>query len=123
MIFKALQSELFRFKFHSLSSKILKIPEFNLLMSDFDTYHCLADHNSHQYAALHNTAASISSYLFRPKHDFKKILIFRQHFSSTFFGLTMTTVLHPLHICAVHNVRFATPLAWRSPAEARLNSV
>ena len=49
--------------------------------------------------------------------------IFRQHFSSTFFGLTMTTVLHPLHICAVHNVRFATPLAWRSPAEARLNSV
>ena len=32
MIFKALQSELFRFKFHSLSSKILKIPEFSLLI-------------------------------------------------------------------------------------------
>ena len=30
MIFNVLQSELFRFKFHSLSSKILKIPEFNL---------------------------------------------------------------------------------------------
>ena len=30
MIFEALQSELFRFKFHSLSSKILKIPEFSL---------------------------------------------------------------------------------------------
>ena len=32
MFFQALQSELFRFKFHSLGSKILKIPEFNLLM-------------------------------------------------------------------------------------------
>ena len=32
MIFEALQSELFRFKFHSLGSKILKIPEFNLVM-------------------------------------------------------------------------------------------
>ena len=32
MIFEALQSELFRFKFHSLDSKILKFPEFNLLM-------------------------------------------------------------------------------------------
>ena len=30
MIFKALQFELVRFKFHSPSSKILKIPEFNL---------------------------------------------------------------------------------------------
>ena len=30
MIFEALQSELFKFKFDSLSSKILKIPEFNL---------------------------------------------------------------------------------------------
>ena len=30
MIFKALQSELFSFKFHSLSFKILKIPEFSL---------------------------------------------------------------------------------------------
>ena len=30
MIFEALQSELFRFNFHSLSSKILKIPEFAL---------------------------------------------------------------------------------------------
>ena len=33
MIFEALQSELFRFKFHSLGSKILKFPEFNLTMS------------------------------------------------------------------------------------------
>ena len=33
----------------------------------------------------------------------------------------MTTVLHPLHICAVHNVRFATPLAWRPPAQTTLN--
>ena len=32
MIFEALQSELFRFKFHSLGSKILKFPEFNLVM-------------------------------------------------------------------------------------------
>ena len=30
MIFGALQSELFRFKTHSLGSKILKFPEFNL---------------------------------------------------------------------------------------------
>ena len=30
MIFGPLQFELFRFEFHSLSSKILKIPEFNL---------------------------------------------------------------------------------------------
>ena len=30
MIFEALQSELSRFKFDTLSSKILKIPEFNL---------------------------------------------------------------------------------------------
>ena len=30
MIFEALHFELFRFKFYSLSSKILKIPEFNL---------------------------------------------------------------------------------------------
>ena len=30
MNFNVLQSELFRLKFHSLSSKILKIPEFNL---------------------------------------------------------------------------------------------
>ena len=30
MIFEALRSELFRFKFNALSSKILKIPEFNL---------------------------------------------------------------------------------------------
>ena len=28
--FEALQSEIFRFKFHSLGSEILKIPEFNL---------------------------------------------------------------------------------------------
>ena len=33
MIFKALQFELVRFKFHSPSSKIPKIPEFNLLMT------------------------------------------------------------------------------------------
>ena len=33
MIFEALQSELFRFKFHAPSLKILKIPEFNLLIS------------------------------------------------------------------------------------------
>ena len=33
MIFEALQSELFRFEFHTLSSKILKIQtEFNLVM-------------------------------------------------------------------------------------------
>ena len=34
MIFEALQFELFRFNFHSMSSKILKIPEFNLNMDD-----------------------------------------------------------------------------------------
>ena len=32
MIFEALQSKLFIFKFHSLGSKILKFPEFNLGM-------------------------------------------------------------------------------------------
>ena len=32
MIFEALQSEIFRFKFQSLGLKILKIPEFNLYM-------------------------------------------------------------------------------------------
>ena len=32
MIFDALQSEFFRFKFHSLSSNILKLPEFNLII-------------------------------------------------------------------------------------------
>ena len=32
MIFGALQFELFRFKIHSLGSKILKFPEFNLAM-------------------------------------------------------------------------------------------
>ena len=32
-IFEALQSELFRFKSHILSSKILKIPEFNLYIA------------------------------------------------------------------------------------------
>ena len=32
MIFEALQSEQFRFKFYSLGSKILKFPEFNLLI-------------------------------------------------------------------------------------------
>ena len=32
MIFDALQSEFSWFKFHSLGSKILKIPEFNLIM-------------------------------------------------------------------------------------------
>ena len=34
MIFEALRSELFRFKFHILSSKILKFSEFNLLILD-----------------------------------------------------------------------------------------
>ena len=34
MILKALQSELLRLKFYSLSSKRLKIPEFNLPMID-----------------------------------------------------------------------------------------
>ena len=34
MIFEALQSELFRFKFHILNSKILKILEFNLCIRD-----------------------------------------------------------------------------------------
>ena len=38
MIFEALQSELLSFKFHSLNSKILKILEFNLLISIFDFY-------------------------------------------------------------------------------------
>ena len=33
MIFEVLQSKLFRFKFHSLVSKILKIPEFNLTIN------------------------------------------------------------------------------------------
>ena len=33
MIFRVLQSELFRFKFKSLSSKIAKIPEFNLVIA------------------------------------------------------------------------------------------
>ena len=33
IIFEALQSELFKFKFYILSSKILKIPEFNLMIS------------------------------------------------------------------------------------------
>ena len=32
MIFKALQSELFRLKFHFLESKLQKIPEFNLMI-------------------------------------------------------------------------------------------
>ena len=32
MIFGALQSELFRFKFHSVGSKVLNFPEFNLLI-------------------------------------------------------------------------------------------
>ena len=32
MIFYALQSEFFRFKFHSLGSNILKLPEFNLII-------------------------------------------------------------------------------------------
>ena len=34
MIFEAPQSELFRFKFHSLRSKILKFPEFNLIIAN-----------------------------------------------------------------------------------------
>ena len=34
MILEALQSELFRFKIYLLSSKILKIPELNLFMSE-----------------------------------------------------------------------------------------
>ena len=38
MIFEAPQSELFRFKFHSLGSKILKIPEFNLVMNNFEHF-------------------------------------------------------------------------------------
>ena len=33
MIFEALQSELLRFTFHLLSSKILKLPEFTLIIS------------------------------------------------------------------------------------------
>jgi len=33
MIFEALQSELFRFMFHSLGSKILKTPEFKLFIN------------------------------------------------------------------------------------------
>ena len=33
MIFEALQSALFGLNFHSLSSKILKIPEFNLVIA------------------------------------------------------------------------------------------
>ena len=33
-IFEALQFELFRLKLHSLGSKILKFPEFNLHMSE-----------------------------------------------------------------------------------------
>ena len=41
MIFEALQSELFRFKLHTLSSNILKIPGFNLGMSLIpDTIDC-----------------------------------------------------------------------------------
>ena len=38
MIFEALQSELFRFKFHAPSLKILKIPEFNLPIYGDITY-------------------------------------------------------------------------------------
>ena len=34
MIFEAQQSELFRFNFHSMSSKTLKFPEFNLGMDE-----------------------------------------------------------------------------------------
>ena len=35
MIFEALKSELYRSKFHSLSSKILRIPELNLCITLF----------------------------------------------------------------------------------------
>ena len=35
MILEALQSELFRFTFHLLNSKIVKIPGFNLTMTHF----------------------------------------------------------------------------------------
>ena len=38
MIFEALQSKLFRFNFHSLSSEILKIPEFSLFIIDFNSF-------------------------------------------------------------------------------------
>ena len=44
MIFEAQQSKLFRFEFHTLSSKILKIPEFNLIMVTeviFRPQHCV----------------------------------------------------------------------------------
>ena len=38
MIFEALQSEPFRFKFHSLGWKILKIPEFNIMIDLVETF-------------------------------------------------------------------------------------
>ena len=34
MIFEALQSEILRFKFHSMSSKTLKIPKFKLYIGE-----------------------------------------------------------------------------------------
>ena len=37
MIFETRQSELFRFKFHTLISKMLKIPEFNPIIEDWIT--------------------------------------------------------------------------------------
>ena len=51
MIFEALQSELFRFKFHSLGSRILKFPEFNLLMIIFSEEYNVAVYITNQMTA------------------------------------------------------------------------
>ena len=51
IIFGALQFELFRFKIHLLGSKILKFPEFNLLMIIFSEEYNVAVYITNQMTA------------------------------------------------------------------------
>ena len=67
MIFQALQSELFRFRFHSLGSNIEKIPEFSLPMNKINIFYKMFCYKklllnpgwSNQDGTWHNTASDL----------------------------------------------------------------
>ena len=74
MIFEALQSALFGFNFHSLSSKILKIPEFNLQIIDnhFGKNNSDSPQNAFsQFKCFLSTDKVLSRHIFRSKSKIK----------------------------------------------------
>jgi hypothetical protein len=101
MSFQALHSELFRFKFHSLGSKIEKIPEFSPSIMFFDEFFSISFHCF--YIFTPSTASVNMMELFYPSRDLKKKMSLLLNFYQTnIFGsvsmISMGKEYSPIHM-------------------------